>query len=72
LPSIRNTNTRLAYARAVSVLLLWYKERGLTLLTIHPLVVAAYVEKLGRDRSAPTAKQHLTAVRRFLDGLVVH
>lgn len=70
--SIRNTNTRLAYARAVSVFLLWCEERGLALSTIQPLAVAAYVEKLGRERSAPTVKQHLAAVRMLFDWLVVH
>lgn len=70
--SIRNTNTRLAYARAVSVFLLWCEERGLTLATIQPLAVAAYVEKLTRERSAPTVKQHLAAIRMLFDWLVVH
>ncbi len=70
--SIRNTNTRLAYARAVSAFLLWCEERDLRLETIQPLAVAAYVEKLTRERSAPTVKQHLAAVRMLFDWLVVH
>ena len=54
LATIRNVNTRLAYARAVAGFLNWCEERGLTLERIRPLVVAAYIEKLTRERSAPT------------------
>ena len=43
--SIRNTNTRLAYARAVGLFLLWCEDRGLTLERITPLAVAGYIEK---------------------------
>jgi hypothetical protein len=30
---------------------------------VKPLHVAAYIERLGRERSAPTAKQRLAAIR---------
>jgi integrase/recombinase XerD len=35
------------------------------------LHVAAYIEQLGRERSAPTVKQHLAAIRMLFDWLVV-
>jgi integrase/recombinase XerD len=34
-------------------------------------VLAAYVEQLGRSRSAPSVKQHLAALRMLFDWLVV-
>jgi site-specific recombinase XerD len=67
--SIRNKNTRLAYARAVSAFLLWCEERGLRLETIQPLAVAAYIEK--HPGSPPTVKQHLAAIRMLFDALTV-
>src|SRR5437867_1917492 len=42
--TIRNKNTRMAYARAVSGFLAWCEDRGLTLERIQPLAVAAYIE----------------------------
>ena len=42
-----------------------------SLATIQPLHVAAYVEGLTRTHSAPTAKQRLAAVRHLFDWLVV-
>ena len=35
-----------------------------------PLHVAAYIEQLGRERSAPTVKQRLAAIRHLFDWLV--
>jgi len=71
LASIRNPNTRLAYAHALTEFLLWCEERGRSLERIDPLTVAAYVEKLTRERSAPTVKQHLAAIRMLFDSLVL-
>jgi site-specific recombinase XerD len=65
---IRNRNTRQAYARAVRQFFDWAAERGLTLETIEPVHVAAYVET--DERSAATVKQHLSAIRRLFDWLV--
>jgi site-specific recombinase XerD len=67
--TIRNKNTRLAYARAVGQFLLWCEERGLTLAQISPLHVGGYIEK--HPGSAPTVKQHLAAIRMLFDFLVV-
>jgi hypothetical protein len=32
---------------------------------VKPLHVAAYIEQLSRERSAPTVKQRLAAIRHF-------
>ncbi len=69
---IRNTNTRRAYARAVGDFLAWCEGRGVhTLSAVQPLHVAGYIEILSRERSAPTAKQHLAAIRNLFDWLVM-
>ena len=70
--NIRNKNTRAAYHTAVRSFFLWCDLRGVTELgRIEPVVVAAYVEDLGRRYSVPTAKQHLAAIRMLFDSLVV-
>lgn len=66
--TIRNPNTRESYARAVAQFLAWCEERHLTLHTIEPIVVAAYVEQ--HPGSKPTVKQHLAAIRMLFDWLV--
>ncbi len=69
--TIRNPNTRAAYARAVSGFFSWCDSRGINRLEqIEPIVVAAWIEELQRSRSAPTVKQHLAAVRMLFDWLV--
>lgn len=68
--SIRNKNTRQAYARAVGRFLNWCEDHGLALERIEPLVVAAYIEQLTGELSAPTVKQHLAAIRMMFDYLV--
>jgi site-specific recombinase XerD len=70
--NIRNPNTRRAYARAASEFFAWCDGRALTLPTIQPSHVAAWVEQQGRPgRSSPTIKQQLAAVRMLFDWLVV-
>lgn len=69
--NIRNQNTRLAYAQAISQLLNWCEERRFTLELIEPVVIAVYVEELGKRFSRPTVKQHLAAIRMLFDWLVV-
>ncbi|MHB8285458.1 MAG: site-specific integrase, partial [Caulobacteraceae bacterium] len=62
--NIRNPHTRRAYARAVVDFLAWCEARGVaSIAAVQPLHVAAYIEALGQARSAPTAKQHLAAIR---------
>ncbi len=68
---IRNANTRAAYAKAVTRFFTWCDERGFELDEISPVAVAAYVEELQGVYRAPTIKQHLAAIRRLFDWLVV-
>src|SRR5438309_1832696 len=69
--NIRNPNTRAAYGRAASAFLAWCEDRGISeLRELQPVHVAAYIEQLGRDRSAPTVKQHLACLRMLFDWLV--
>jgi len=68
---IRNPNTRRAYLRACARFLDWCHRRGFELEHVRPMVVAAFIEQLGRELSPPTVKQHLAAVRMLFDYLVV-
>ena len=69
--NIRNPHTRRAYARACSQFFAWCEERGLTLTTIRPFDVAAWVEQLQQTHSAPGVKQQLAAVRMLFDWLLI-
>jgi site-specific recombinase XerD len=70
--NIRNPNTRKAYAKAVGNFLAWCAVRGVTEISnIQPLHVAGFVEELTQTKSAPTAKQHLSAIRMLFDWLVL-
>jgi site-specific recombinase XerD len=69
--SIRNRNTRTAYWHACHQFLARCEEAGLTLDAIQPVHVAGYVEHLSQSAAAPTVKQHLAAIRRMFDFLVV-
>jgi len=69
--TIRNPNTRRAYARAASEFLGFLEDRGLaSLAEVQPIHVAAYVEASGRDHAPATVKQRLAAVRMLFDWLV--
>ena len=60
---IRNKHTRRAYAQATGEFLAWCETAGVaSIADVRPLHVAAYVEQLGRTRSAPTVKQRLAAI----------
>jgi site-specific recombinase XerD len=67
--NIRNLNTRLSYARAVSQFLSWCEDRGVALTQIEPMIVAAYIEQ--HPGSPQTIKQHLAAIRVLFDWLVI-
>ena len=69
--NVRNPNTRRAYARACTRFLGWCADRRLALPSVRPLDVAAYVEALGREVSAPSVKQQLAAIRMLCDWLVI-
>ncbi len=69
--SIRNRHTRRAYAIAAREFLDWCDAAGVgSIAEVTPLHVAAYVEQLGRARSAPTVKQRLAAIRHLFDWFV--
>jgi integrase/recombinase XerD len=75
--NIENRNTREAYARDVGQFLEWCDARGVTLASIDPMTVAAYVKVLqdakehgGCACSKPTTKRKLAAVRMMFDYLV--
>jgi site-specific recombinase XerD len=67
--TIGNRNTRVAYARACYQFFHWCQENGLTLDTVRPFHVAAYIEQM--PGSKPTIKQKLTAIRMLHDFLVI-
>ena len=70
--TIRNRNTRFAYALAIRQFLDWCHGQGFRLSTIEPITVATYVELLlAQGRSSPTVKQHLAAIRVFFDWFVI-
>ena len=69
--NIRNPNTRQAYHRAVKGFFAWCDIRSIALHQIQPMIVAAYVEDLGREHAKPTVQQHLAAVRMLFDWLVI-
>jgi integrase/recombinase XerC len=69
--NIRNIHTRRAYAQATREFLAWCERAGVASIdSVQPLHVAAYIEQLGRERSAPTVKQRLAAIRHLFDWLV--
>lgn len=70
--NIRNPHTRKAYAKDVATFLTWCEARGVNSLSIiQPIHVAGFVEEITLTKSAPTAKQHLSAIRMLFDWLVV-
>ncbi len=67
--TIRNRNTRAAYAQAISQFFVWCeKHRVYTLEQVKPIVIAGYIEN--HPMAAPTVKQHLAAIRMLFDFLV--
>ncbi len=75
--NIRSPNTRVSYGRAVREFCDWCETRGLELEALNPVIVAGYVELLGkptekhgRGYSKPSVKQHLAAIRMLFDYLV--
>ena len=68
---IRNPNTRRAYFTAARRFAEWVAERGVGLAEVEPMIVAAYIEELGRELAPATVKQHLAAIRMLFDWLVV-
>ena len=68
--NINNDHTRRAYARACSRFFAWCENRGLSLTSIRPFDVAAWVKELQQIHGAPGVKQQLAAVRMLFDWLI--
>jgi integrase/recombinase XerD len=69
---MRNPNTRGAYGVAVRGFFDWLATQGLVeLREIRTHHISTYIEMLTRGYSAPTVKQHLAAIRRLFDWLIV-
>jgi len=66
---IRNENTREAYGRAIMQFLVWADQHGWGLGQITAPIIASYIES--DQRSTPTVKQHLAAIKQFFDWLVL-
>lgn len=67
--TIRNTNTRRAYAIAIKQFLSWCEGHHLPLRELNSVLVASYIEQMAG--SPPKRKQHLAAIRHFFDHLVL-
>ena len=70
--TIRNLHTRRAYGRAVTDFLVWCADHAVpSITTVQPLHVASWTELQTRERSAPTVKLRLAAIRHLFDWLVM-
>ena len=69
--TLRNPHTRRAYARAVADFLTWCDAASVpSIAAVQPLHVASWIELQTRERSAPTVKLRLAAIRHLFDWLV--
>ena len=68
---IPNPHTRAAYGAAVTRFFVWCDARGLELAQISPVAVATCIDEMQGGYRAPTIKQHLAAIRRLFDWLVI-
>ncbi len=64
-----NPNTRRAYAHAVRKFCQWCDTERLPLAQLRPYHVAAYIKEAESNLAPPSVKQHLAAIREFLDSL---
>jgi site-specific recombinase XerD len=81
--TIRNRNTRMAYLHAAGNFFAWCEHHQIgQLVDIEPLHVAAYIDTLKvivakkptvtlKKAETPTVKQHLAAIRKLFDWLVI-
>lgn len=70
--TIRNPNTRRAYARAAAEFCGFLEERGAgDLRAVQPMHVAAWIESLTRSHAPATVKLRLAAIRMLFDWLVM-
>lgn len=68
---IANANTRRAYHRAAMQFFTWCGDRGLSLPQIESIHVAAYREVLMASLAPSSVKQHLAAIRKLFDWLII-
>lgn len=64
---IRNRRTRRAYRNGINPFLEWCEARGICLMAITPIVIAAYIES--HHGAAPTVNQHLAAIKQLFSWL---
>jgi site-specific recombinase XerD len=64
-----NAHTREAYGRAVARFCAWCDGHGVELTAISAPLVAAYVQGLGHELGIASVKQHLAALRHWMDWL---
>src|SRR5690242_19075590 len=70
--NIPKDHTRRAYFGAAGRFSAWCLRHGIIdLAAVQPIHVAAWIQELGRDRSRPTVKQHLAAIRMLFDWMVL-
>lgn len=69
--TIRNKNTREAYGRACGRFFGWCKSRNTRFESVEPMIIAAYIEEMLREYPAETVKQHLAAIKKLYDFLVI-
>src|SRR5471032_1546146 len=70
--TIRNPNTRRAYAHAVGEFLTWCAQVGVISITaVQPLNAATWIELQTQTLSAPTVKLRLAPIRHLFDWLVI-
>ncbi len=69
--TIRNKNTREAYGRDCGRFFAWCKEHRIAFERVEPMVVAAYIEEMLCNYPGETVKQHLSAIKKLYDFLVI-
>ena len=70
--TIRSPHTRRAYARAVTDFLAWCEAHAVpSIAAVQPLHVASWIELQTHERSTPTVKLRLAAIRHLFDWLVM-
>src|SRR4051794_37038210 len=69
--NIRNVNTRAAYHRSVCQFANWCAARGMEMVDLNPVLIAAYIEELQHSRPEPSVKQALAAIRMLFDWFVI-
>ncbi len=69
--NIRNVNTRQAYFRAAFQFFAWCDAQTLGLRDIESIHVAAYREVLIANLATSSVKQHLAAIRKLFDWLII-